>query len=767
MINLTKIIMLLKSSTLLFILLLSINVKGQITIDPNPSAYDLVTNTLIGPGLVTSNITFLGNSNQIGSFNAGTSNIGLPTGIVMSSGDVTSIQAGGNPSTNYGGPGDADVLATAQSVTSNPNAGFINTTNDAAVLEFDFIPDGDEVIFNFVFASEEYLTWINSQYNDAFGFYLSGPNPAGGNYSSENLALVPGTNEPITISTIYIDPSQTPPSMNGSYFLNNPNGHSFNGFTIPIEIRFNVICDSTYHFKFAVADCVDGILDTGVFLEGGSFQAVPVDISLQTNIDQGLFGDSVILEGCGTAADLTFTRPSCQSGDSLYIEVDISGLATNGIDYPLFPDSVLFLPGETLITLPFTAFADNNFEGFEDVILTVTSILPNGNRIVTSGTIWILDQPELNIQAQDTTIFCIGDSLDVFAQASGGLPPYSYSWSHSNDTIGITTIPINSNGIVEYYVTVQDFCGYTATDTLSVNVNQTLFVDAILDQNTSSCYNSGIVSSIWSGESLSQGSILQFQWFNQDFSDSIDASVWTGLPGGWYIITISDDVCSVSDSIFVDVDEAPIADFSANITNGCNPLTVNFINNSQNTASYTWNFGDGSPLVNINNSGSQNHTFSENATVTLTAYTLDTLCFEEATIDIIVNNCGCTDPSAINYDPNAVVDDGSCLFPVPSISAPNVFTPNSTNGTNDVFFLKHENAIRIELIILNRWGNIMHESTTEYDDTGNPIGQNQAEWDGTTKSGSKAEEGTYFYKYIATGIDNSEIEGHGYFQLVP
>ena len=79
-------------------LLLSSSVNGQIIIDPTPTPINMVTNTLIGPGLATSNITFTGNVNQIGTFNAGSSNIGLPSGIVMSSVVMlTSIaQAGGN-----------------------------------------------------------------------------------------------------------------------------------------------------------------------------------------------------------------------------------------------------------------------------------------------------------------------------------------------------------------------------------------------------------------------------------------------------------------------------------------------------------------------------------------------------------------------------------------------------------------------------------------------------------------------------------------------
>jgi hypothetical protein len=205
---------------------------GQIVVNNAFTPTQLVTNYLVGSGVSVSNVTFTGNNGQIAYFNGSGSNIGLPFGVVMSSGYVTDIVPPNEPNTGqFNGPGDADLLATAQSVTSNPAAGSITSTNDAAVLEFDFIPSGDSVNFNFVFASEEYLTYVNTVFNDAFGFYLSGPNPAGGSYNVENLALVPGTSEPITISTIH-------PGFNSEYYLGNPAGHSFNGFTVPIAIKF-------------------------------------------------------------------------------------------------------------------------------------------------------------------------------------------------------------------------------------------------------------------------------------------------------------------------------------------------------------------------------------------------------------------------------------------------------------------------------------------------------------------------------------------------
>jgi gliding motility-associated-like protein len=117
------------------------------------------------------------------------------------------------------------------------------------------------------------------------------------------------------------------------------------------------------------------------------------------------------------------------------------------------------------------------------------------------------------------------------------------------------------------------------------------------------------------------------------------------------------------------------------------------------------------------------------------------------------------DPLAVNYNPLANYDDGSCLYPAPTVYVPNVFTPEGDN-TNDLFFLTTTNSTNIELTIVNRWGNVMYENS----------GPNPA-WDGKVASGSYAEEGVYFVKYRVEGLPGTDgnvqfLEGHGFLQLI-
>ena len=319
---------------------------AQLTVATGSTPTQYVTNNLIGAGVTVSNVTYTGTPSQIGSFNGATSNIGFTGGVVISSGAVSELQGpASNASagqTGTSGLADADLLTVAQSVISNPDADLITSTEDAAALEFDFVAVSNVVSFNFVFASDEYLTFVNSQFNDVFGFFVSGPgitgpfgSPAGFPNGSVNLALVPGTTTPITISTIH-------PGLNAQYYVSNTGGltHTMNGFTTPIQVMFNVICGETYHFRFAVADCQDDYLSTAVFLQEGSFNSPPVDLSLET-----ANGTDTIPEAC-VDANVLFIRSACQSNLPLVVEYTVSGTAIDDVDFIMADSPITLAAGE-------------------------------------------------------------------------------------------------------------------------------------------------------------------------------------------------------------------------------------------------------------------------------------------------------------------------------------------------------------------------------------------------------------------------------------
>ena len=250
------------------------------------------------------------------------------------------------------------------------------------------------------------------------------------------------------------------------------------------------------------------------------------------------------------------------------------------------------------------------------------------------------------------------------------------------------------------------------------------------------------------------------------------ASVWTDLASGWYYVSIEDAVCTVEDSAFVDLLNPPIAVLTANPSAGCADLLVSFdYSSSENGDEYSLTFGDGSSaqtstdlneLFTNTYSGSNAETFRAQLIVSQGEN-----CEDITTVEITMNICGCTEETALNYNPLATQDDGTCLYPEPIVSAPNVFTPNGdVDDVNEEFFLTTENLSEFRLIIFNRWGNVVFDVTSNDPDNDNPS------WDGKTPDGNELEDGVYFYKYEGVGVSSGpgdpgvEIQGQGFLHLV-
>ena len=741
---------------------------------------------LVGPGITVSNVVMTNNSaNQIGIFDGQNSNIGFNSGVVMAAGPVNGL-IGNAGMADAGQPGngqtDADLLTIAQSVTSNPSAGLINSVNDVISLEFDFVPSSNVASFNFVFSSDEYTAWINSTFNDVFAFFVSGPGitgpfnaPPGFPGGAQNVALVPGTNTPITISTIYPAgvPGEPPAGLNPQLYVSNAGGttHTHNGFTVPIPIELNVQCGETYHFRFAIGDGSDTYLNTAVFLEAGSFVSDAVDVTVAT-----VSGDSTIVEGC-TDANFIFTRPEGETGDTLIINYEIGGVAIEGTDYNELQDTVVFLPGEDSVVINLSPIQDGLDEGFESVTITVELVNICGDTIISSGIIYIGDGPIINIDESDTLLVCGNESVTVGASASGGYAPYTYEWT---DTLGniigsgdSLDLGITENGSIDVYVTATDNCDFSNVDTLTLTLNQTLSVDTII-VGPATCEPDGFVSAFVSGETTTPDHGVYYSWTSMSGQAGPAASVWTDLASGWYYVSVEDAVCTVEDSAFVDLLNPPVAVLTATPTSGCEPLTVSFdYSSSENGDAYTLSYGDGGNESSTNLNDVFSNTYTGTSATSFTAQLVVSQglnCEDVATVEIQLGICGCTDEIALNYNPDATIDDGSCTYPVPpepTVSAPNVFTPNGDpDEVNEEFFLTTENLAELRLIIFNRWGNVV------YDYTSSDVSNDNPSWNGKTDKGDELDEGVYFYKYEGVGFESVigdpgiEIQGQGFLHLI-
>jgi gliding motility-associated-like protein len=728
---------------------------GQMTISTGVLTPAQYVNNLVGPGISVSNVTYTGNAAQIGSF-GGTSNIGFPAGgVVLSSGATTELvgtaatatagQTNVSALSNTMNPTVNDMLTIANANLQSLGIGSAFSATDGAILEFDFVPISNVVSFNFVFSSDEYLTYVNTQFNDIFGFFVAGPgitgpysSPAGFPNGSVNLATVPGSTNPITISTIH-------PGLNAQYYVSNAGGltHTMNGFTVPIPITFDVICGETYHFKFAVADVADNYLSTAVFLENDSFTSPPVNLSLET-----ASGSDTIPEAC-VDANVLFIRSACESLDTLIVDYTVTGTASNGVDFNIAASPITMLPGQDTAAINIIPIVDALVEGTETIIIQVQYLDGSGNLQTISGILYLNDIQPVVIDETDFTVQCFNDSILISAVASGGSESFTYDWQASASDSTSDIVSINQNGSFNYLITVTDVCLGPFVDTVTVIMNQTLAIDTIYI-GPATCEPVGYVSAQISG----QTGVPQYTWSGPgpNSPNFINASVFQDLPSGWYYINVVDNVCEVNDSAFVDILNPPVAQVSANPIVGCSPLQVTFTNTSQNAGTFEWDFGNGQ-VVTVNDLSSQTFTFTESAVINLTAFQ-DANCFDEASVAVVISICGCTDPSATNYDPTATADDGSCVYPIPTVYVPNVFSPNEDQD-NDFFFLTTTNALSVELTILNRWGNVMFEGS----------GINPA-WNGKADNGLDAEDGVYFYKYKVTGYLDNVLEGHGFLHLV-
>lgn len=338
---------------------------------------------------------------------------------------------------------------------------------------------------------------------------------------------------------------------------------------------------------------------------------------------------------------------------------------------------------------------------------------------------------------------------------TGSIPPYTVNW---------TSIPSTSNpqalstggaehDSITYPVTITDGCGFSRQDSVILVVNKLLNIDSLVAYDASSCNTDGAVVAYVSGLTAVNNQPM-YVWNGPGATNPsfINSTVWTNRSPGWYYFSVSDDVCTDSDSVQIEIKDAPVAIISADPLAGCAPFNVVFENNSENATSYQWNFGDGT-VINVNDLSSQNHSYSGNAQIMLVAYDASN-CSDTAYVSVSVQTCGCTDPLAVNYDPNAVANDGSCSYPEPIFNIPNIFTPNG-DGDNDYFEFTVINYSDIYFEVSNRWGNPIYQGS----------GLNP-KWDGKV-NGVLSNDGVYFVTYKITSVKGDKVvEGQTFVHLI-
>lgn len=270
-------------------------------VEVSPSGDKYTVEELVKDVLISSNCDLVSNIkyragenstiNTLGYFNKGKSDFPFDEGIVLTTHNVKYVPGPyATPTANREKvpewTGDADLNEVIKQV---GGAGF-GDKKFVSVLEFDFIPIKDSIKFEYLFASESYAKnckFVCTAGGALFAAWLTEVATGDG----QNLALIPGSNEPIALSTIRnSDKSGAAcksenPEYYGKHFAENndaPLGAaiSYIGMTVPMSSEMVAVKPGKkYRIKLAIADFCDTPSHTSaVFFNAGSFDLGTLDL---------------------------------------------------------------------------------------------------------------------------------------------------------------------------------------------------------------------------------------------------------------------------------------------------------------------------------------------------------------------------------------------------------------------------------------------------------------------------------------------------------
>jgi gliding motility-associated-like protein len=506
-----------------------VSVQGQLILNQTQAPTTLVQNVLVAPGsgVFTSNILFNGapgsvvastgvGPSEIGRFNGSNTCLGLNSGIFLCT-NVAEVHLPGP--NNYegalgGGWGGAGFFTTPEIDLSHLTGWPMwqvsggNNIGNRAVLEFDFVPTKDMVSFRYVFSSEEYETWVCSEYNDAFGFFISGPGiPTNINgpftNNAMNIALIPGSLSRVSINSVnngqMSAANANGPVMNdvfGPCFAADPNwqnnaqyyrtnGGQFtgtmqtlepyasdpyyiqhNGMTVVLTASAAVQCGQMYHIKMSLGNVGDAAYPSAVFLEQGSFKSqdrFSMSVAPGRNVEY-TSTDTVLIESDCDSVYLRFHRWGGFYLDE-WIHLQAGGSATGGVDYlGLLPDSVHFNQLDSTATVAIAVPVDP--DGVED--LEIKIITCNGLKIQTYD--HTIDQrAPLTVELDDIDLTCPATvTLTPTVTGGGGeADDYTYLWNTGETT---SSISVFVQETTQFWVRVKDCWSEAVTDSAWVTL---------------------------------------------------------------------------------------------------------------------------------------------------------------------------------------------------------------------------------------------------------------------------------------------------------
>lgn len=530
----------------LFLLLIFGTASAQyISTDESRTPLQLIEDVLINSGCASvSNVSvsggnFASGEKSWGYFNANGSTFPFAEGVVLSTGKVINTVGPNTFISDDGGGmgwnGDSDL---------NQALGLSNTFN-ATILEFDFVPIGNQISFDYIFSSEQYLSSPTSNqcsYTDGFVFLLKEASSS----SYDNLAVIPNTTIPVKVNTVR-GTGTICPAENEQYFdAFNGDEHptNFNGQTKVLTARSAVIPGRPYHIKLVIADEGNYRYDSAIFLKGSSF-----------NIGVNL-GD-----------DRTFAnnRPVCPT-ESL----TLNGTSAGAIGYQWYFGTNP-IAGQTNPTLnfnpPYTSAQNGNYS-------LRTTYSP---RCTTTADIDLEFAPQLTT-AQTTYTYCDSDAAqdgistvtlsDIVPTLFTNLPS-SYHVSFYSSPSSTTALPNSFQNTTPFqqilYAKIDNSNCYAA---FPVTININAFTNVILDETVAICNNTATTLTADSG-------YRSYTWSTGETTQSIQINT----PGTYTVTIENTDGCTKVKTFTVTGSAAPIIDrvlvYDLNDNNSIDIVVVN------------------------------------------------------------------------------------------------------------------------------------------------------------------------------------------------
>lgn len=766
----------------------------------------LVQNVLLGdPNITVSNITFQGANRALGRFDATGTNLGITSGIIMTTGNITGNSNGPKGPNNSASAGE-DNGTGGYSVLTNIVG---NTTHNASVLSFDFQTCSDSIEFRYIFGSEEYPEYVGSQFNDVFGFFISGP----GFNGMQNIARLPNGS---VVAINNVNNGNTTPAQgvpvtgpsNPQFFVNNGNGSQspynqsniyiqYDGYTKVLTAKAKIECSATYRLTLAIADVGDAFFDSGIFLEAKSFKASdPVKVSY--TLSENYFGEpNVLAEPC-THATVKVERTNCNINQPLTLHLSTSGSATNGVDYQTLPSTVTIPAGQTATTFNVTPIYDALAEGTENIGIKFNYTDNCGDPRTKDIELFIRDIEPVSVSLTATELVCPGDKATISSTVSGGKAPYTYSWNTGETT---PNIQVDPNNTTTYTVTVKDACIQQPVSA-SITVSVPPFVPLSINGSSDIVELCPYVPATISGSAAGGFGGYTYQWTSSqgEVLGTQTSQLVSPSQTTTYTITVTDKCgLTASDDVLYTVVSPPlivVLNPEVEICPGDSVQLTSTVTGGYGQYYYHWpHSGEATPSVWVNPMTTTNYllvvsdecqTFSVSQ-MTRVKVVKPTANFEPSS-SILFNNLDITfanlssnastyqwdfgdgntstdvHPNNTYIDPGTYIvtliatDDKGCVDTIRKpimileefyIYVPNTFTPNE-DDINEGFSVSMVNIASFKMEIYNRWGQKIVTTNDPY-----------FIWDGTYK-GKVVPDGTYSYKisYTARNGMEGKLIGH-------